>query len=166
VLANCTGASQQYGASATDNGMANCIGFCATFPKGALTDTSGDTLGCRIYHGGAAKAGPVAHCPHAGPTGGDKSVDGGAGTCGEPCDAFCDGAVALCPAIYATKALCMTACAGFKPDPAAYLSTDTTLQGADTFGCRTYHLTAAAASTAAAATHCPHIAAVSTVCKN
>lgn len=167
VLASCTGANQQYGATATDDGMASCMGFCATFAKkGTLADTSGDTLGCHIYHGGAAKTAPATHCSHAGPTGGDKSVDGGAGACGEPCEAFCDGALALCPAVYATKAACMTACAQLKPDPATYLSTDTTLQSANTIGCRVYHLTAAAASPAAATTHCPHIAAVSAVCKN
>ncbi len=34
----------------------------------------GDTLGCRLYHGGApAITDPVLHCPHAGPTGGDRT---------------------------------------------------------------------------------------------
>ena len=169
VLANCTGAQQQYGSTATDDGMANCLGFCASFPPGTIADTSGDTLGCHLYHGGAAKADPVTHCPHAGPTGGDKSPTGTAGICGEPCDAFCNAALAVCTGAnsqFTDKPTCMTACQAFAADPAAYDSTDTTLQSANDLGCRVYHLTAASASATAAATHCPHIVTASPVCKN
>jgi hypothetical protein len=170
VLANCTGAQQQYGSSSADDGMTNCAGFCAGLPPGTLADTSGDTLGCRIYHGGGpAKADPVTHCPHAGPSGGDESPTGTAGTCGEPCDAFCDAALVVCTgenAQFPDKPTCMTACQGFKPDTVAYSSTDTTLQTANDMGCRIYHLTAASAGGAAAVTHCPHIVVNSPVCVN
>ena len=172
IIANCTGSNQQYGASATDNGMANCMGYCtgAFTTLGTPTDATGATLGCHFYHGGApSMTAPSTHCVHAGPTGGDKSVDGGVGTCGEPCAAFCAGALSICTganAQYTSMSDCMTKCATFAPDPAPYLSTDTTLQSANTIGCRIYHLTAAAASSAAATTHCPHIAVVSSFCKN
>ena len=44
-------------------------------------DTTGNTIGCRLYHAGAAAADPVLHCPHAGPTGGN--------VCGSWCDNYC-----------------------------------------------------------------------------
>jgi hypothetical protein len=168
IIGNCTGAQQQYGASATDNGMANCMGFCGTLAsKGTLADTTGNTLGCRLYHAGApAKMLPATHCPHAGPSGGDMDPAGANGTCGEPCDAFCDGAIALCTGAnvaFADKPTCMTACKAFKADTVPYSEAD---QGTNDMGCRIYHLTAAAAGAAAATTHCPHIGTTSPVCKN
>src|SRR5262245_11921854 len=51
---------------------ATCKAMCAKFNVGKATDTSGDTLGCRAYHTGAAgglNAGsptpdPNTHCTH------------------------------------------------------------------------------------------------------
>ena len=139
VMANCTGAQQQF------TGMDTCMGTCAGyFAMGTLADTSGDTLGCRIYHGGApAKADPVTHCPHAGPTGGDKDPNGTTGTCGEDCESFCSIAHVVCagqPSEYTDLAACMTECKTFKVDANAYSTADTTTND---MGCRMYHLTAA-----------------------
>jgi hypothetical protein len=132
-----------------------------------LGDTSGDTLGCRLYHAGAAggSAGnAMIHCPHAGPTGGDKDPKGSAGVCGEPCTAFCSVAAAVCTGTnqqFADMPTCVAACQGFHADAAAYSTADTSTND---LGCRFYHLSAAAASAAAAQTHCPHIVANSPVC--
>jgi hypothetical protein len=87
VMANCTGANAQYA------DMAHCLGSCATFVVGTskVTDATGDTLGCRIYHGGApAMQDAALHCPHAGP-GGDKLTVGTPGFCsgGDLCANFC-----------------------------------------------------------------------------
>jgi hypothetical protein len=160
-MTNCTGANAQYTA------MANCLGVCAGFPMGTLADMSGDTLGCRLYHGGAAGASASAaalHCPHAGPTGGDKDPNGTAGTCGEPCTAFCQVAAAVCTGAnqqFTDMTTCMTACKSFHADANSYSTADTSTND---MGCRFYHLSAAAAGGASATTHCPHIVAASAVC--
>jgi hypothetical protein len=159
VMTNCTGALAQF------SDMTTCMGTCAGFPAGTLSDKSGDTLGCRIYHGGAAKTDATTHCPHAGPTGGDKDpTDTAAGACGEACDAFCNIALKVCAGqtdAYADMAACMTECKTFKADTADYSTADTSTND---YGCRMYHLTAASADASAAMMHCPHIRATSPVC--
>jgi hypothetical protein len=161
VMANCTGANSQY----TTN--ESCLAVCKAFPEGKLGATDGDTLGCRLYHGGLpATMDAVTHCPHAGPTGGDKDVsDTTAGTCGEGCDSFCNIAIAACTGAnvqYATKEACLTECKTFKASATNFNSVDDTDK--NDFGCRMYHLTVAATDAASATTHCPHIKAVSATC--
>jgi hypothetical protein len=66
MTANCTGATAQY----TDE--ADCLSYCAeaAWPDGTEGEMSGNTLSCRIYHGGTpAMSNSTLHCPHAGPTG-------------------------------------------------------------------------------------------------
>jgi len=66
ISANCTGTNAQY----TDDQA--CLHACETFAVGtsAVTDMSGNTLGCRIYHAGAAsRMSPETECPRAGPAG-------------------------------------------------------------------------------------------------
>ena len=80
---NCTGASLQYASTA------ECMAACASFPVGTsmVTDMTGNTLGCRIYHAGdPAKMAAATHCPHAGP-GGDaiSSATGGFCSGGDVC---------------------------------------------------------------------------------
>ncbi|MFO0759625.1 MAG: hypothetical protein U0359_24240 [Byssovorax sp.] len=160
LLANCTEANAQF------TTMETCMGTCAGYPVGTIDDKAGNTLGCRLYHGGAPALGaPDMHCPHAGITGGDNDpTDANAGVCGEACDSFCEVAMKVCggQGTYADKAACMTECKTFKPSTGDFNTGDTS---GDTFGCRAYHLTAASADAASAATHCPHIVANSPVCK-
>ncbi len=63
-----------------------CLSVCRAFPRGELGDMSGNTVGCRQYHAGAALAGPEVHCPHASPTGdgmcADDNIPG-------ICDSYC-----------------------------------------------------------------------------
>src|SRR4051812_38483230 len=62
IQANCTGANAQYA------DREHCIAACASFPVGTskVTDMSGNTLGCRIYHaGGPSMTTPATHCAHA-----------------------------------------------------------------------------------------------------
>jgi len=160
VMANCTLEYAQY------VNKASCLATCATFPLGKIGDTDGNSLGCRLYHGGApAQAAPSTHCAHAGPTGGDMNVtDTSAGTCGEGCAAFCGVALDICVGAnqqYPSKQACMTECKTFKPDMTTYTTSDT---NNDDFGCRMYHLTVAAIDAPSAVTHCPHIRAASPVC--
>ncbi len=154
IMANCTGDVAQYPTDAA------CKGVCATFDPGTLADTDGATLGCHLYHGGApAVSNAATHCPHAGPL--------GDGTCGDDCANFCEIAVGVCGTQptppYADAAECMTACSSF-PDTTA-VPFNTSVTSGDSLACRMYHLTAAAQSAADATTHCPHIMAVSSVCK-
>jgi hypothetical protein len=66
ITTNCTGANAQY------EDMADCMSYCdgASWPDGEVGAQEGNSLGCRIYHGGApAMSQPALHCSHAGPTG-------------------------------------------------------------------------------------------------
>src|SRR4051812_48789124 len=45
VMANCTGANEQYAKKEA------CLTVCAAFTPGKITDTDGNSLGCRLYHG-------------------------------------------------------------------------------------------------------------------
>ncbi len=65
----CEGSDAQY-----DN-QAECMAECANFDTGGVAGTtSGDSIQCRIYHGGIpADMMPETHCDHAGPTGLDSS---------------------------------------------------------------------------------------------
>lgn len=141
ITANCTGANQQF------SGMDQCMNSCKAFPVGTAADKAGNTLGCRTYHAGAAKADAATHCVHSGP--------GGAATCGDNCDGFCQIAMMYCTAanmapVYATLADCKTACAAF-PDTAKFNVTDTALQEQKQVACLLYHVQEASA---APADHC------------
>jgi hypothetical protein len=145
---NCTGANLMYFSNAA------CLATCAQLPQGALTDMGGqDTLGCRLYHGGAPAAGdPMTHCPHAGPA--------GEAVCGPDCTSFCTLAAGLCTGAnkqWPDMASCLTDCATFPTAPQYNAS----ITSGNSFACRMYHLTAASL---APSTHCPHIQKVSAVC--
>ena len=141
VQAACTGDLAQYAS------VDACVDYCeswAMLPLGDLSDTSGNTVGCRIYHAGAAAADPALHCDHAGPTGGN--------VCGTWCDNYCQLAQANCTGgdeLYADGDACNTACADLEMSGAAG---DTS---GDSVQCRIYHL-GVAGSPDGAATHCPH----------
>ena len=130
------GSNVQYPDSATCNSYCNSA---AGWPAGSVGDTSGNTIGCRLYHAGAAAADPVTHCPHAGPTGGD--------VCGSFCDNYCQLMARNCTggnAVY-DAATCMTDCAMI---PTSGHAND---QSGNTIQCRISQLGAAAADPAA---HC------------
>lgn len=165
VTTNCTGTNEQYPTIAPATAMDSCMGVCAGFPVGTSADMTGDSLGCREYHGGAPAMGdPVTHCPHAGPL-------GGPGMCStmDPCDAFCEIAQAVCTGAnsqWDSVAACKTDCATFTVPmtngmPTPYTDGDT---GKNDLYCRMYHLSAAASSTDNAAVHCGHIIKNSPVC--
>ena len=143
VTTNCTGDNAQY----TD--MAACMTYCETnggWEAGTLADTSGNTIGCRLYHAGApAVSDAVVHCPHAGPSGGN--------TCGTWCDNYCQLALDNCMggnSIWPDMAACAAACEGFD-----VTGTPGATSG-DTVQCRIYHLGVAGTDPASATIHCPH----------
>jgi len=122
---------------------------CAAFPLGADADTAGNTLGCRIYHAGAAASAPTVHCPHAGPSGG--------ATCGSYCEAYCNLTKTACSGTnalpFADYSTCFSICNNTYNQTGAVLPLAT--DGA-TVQCKIYHATVASSSAANAVTHCPH----------
>lgn len=61
VLDACTDANEAYATAA------ECLAACGGFDDGEpydATDTSGDTLACRLYHATVATIDPVTHCGH------------------------------------------------------------------------------------------------------
>ncbi len=151
IQANCVDANAQFGT------VDNCMDTCKTWDAGTAADMAGNTLGCHIYHAGAAGSGPNVHCIHAGPAGGE-SAD--MALCGAPCDNFCEEAMKVCPGVYASESACKTACDAFPAATKNYSSNETS---GDTFECREYHLTVASTDPT---THCPHIGATSAACNN
>jgi hypothetical protein len=101
IMANCTGAT-----NAQYPDMNHCLGSCAAFPVtgSKVTDTTGNTLGCRIYHSGAAggsTANATLHCPHAGPGGEALNASppgfcSGPSTGGDLCATFCTLQIKTC----------------------------------------------------------------------
>jgi hypothetical protein len=173
IQTNCTGANSQY----PDRDQ--CLATCETFTVGTskATDTSGNTLGCRVYHTGNTTTDATLHCPHAGP-GGDtitspatyctRNATGG----GDVCDSFCSIAIAACgttastrtvdgmaiPAQYDSLADCLSDCAAF--DNTHLFSVQPASQG-DTLACRLLHATNAVKysklnDAAMLQFHCPH----------
>jgi hypothetical protein len=140
IMANCSEENAQY------SSVESCLGACANFPAGTAADQSGDTLGCRIYHAGAALSIGTEHCVHAGP--------GGDGLCGTNCEGFCSIATAICPAEWSAET-CDAMCAGIGDDVAYSAS----VASGDSLACRLYHLTVAATDAASATEHCPHTVA-------
>jgi len=98
IQANCQGANQQYGS------MDQCTQACASFPVGtsAVTDTTGNTLGCRIHYAAAASTTPAPDCPHAGPAG-DVISSASPGACsgGDVCTSFCTLEIMACGTVIA-----------------------------------------------------------------
>jgi hypothetical protein len=64
----CTGNNVQY-ANASE-----CLAFFNTIPYGGWGVADQNTVACRNLHVSLAVANPVTHCPHVGPTGGDKCI--------------------------------------------------------------------------------------------
>lgn len=81
VPVTCAGYCTQLGTSCTTThaqytDMAACMAACtnAGWTMGTQADTTGNTLGCRVYHAIAAVADPNTHCAHAGFLGGGSSA--------------------------------------------------------------------------------------------
>jgi hypothetical protein len=158
IMQVCTMANAQY------QSQAECLTACQFFPPGAATDTSGNTLGCRVYHTGLAATNVIPHCWHAGPF--------GYGACGDQCGDFCMLATSYCApdagymgdaAPYSSPDACAAACptfpvvagsdAGFAVDGGFYAMGP---PSGNTLDCREYHLGNALSSTALQQVHCPH----------
>jgi hypothetical protein len=143
----------------------SCMNACAKYPVGMTSDTSGDTLGCRLYHANLAagsEANAMTHCPHA-------SMSGG-GMCGDRCANFCALATSICTTkdgvtapVFSSVGDCMTRCG---TAPFAFNSSyPEMVVDSPTLNCAFYHLSEAfadpydadagtAATNSAAGGHC------------
>lgn len=166
IEAGCTGENAQY------PDMKHCMAACASFPVGTSTvaDTSGNTLGCRIYHAGASRTDPTTHCAHAGPAG-DHLTASPAAACsgGDVCASYCALQIKACGSVdaplpgdpidsfgnplyqYQNIDNCMTLCAGYNKTH----SFRTTSMG-DSLACRLLYTTRAAIDLDKAKTECRH----------
>ena len=158
IMSNCTGINQQY------SQLNRCQNACKAFPVGASADTSGNTLGCRQYHAGAAASAPATHCVHAGP--------GGAGTCGADCDGYCQMTQLYCTTanqalVYADLPACKAHCAMFGTTAKYSTSSDAGIDELKQVACLLYH---AQEGTTAPVDHClgdlakPPDGGISTTC--
>lgn len=137
--ANCAAANVLYGDRNT------CLAACATFPTdGNVNAPDGNSVQCRVYHLGAAKAEPAVHCSHAGAS--------GANVCGAWCEVYCDIMAVNCPDAYDDRDACVTACGGFP-----VVSSTVNVSTGDSVQCRLYHADAAANDA-----HCDHASVEST----
>jgi len=148
VMNACTGNNSAYA------DMATCLAFCSSLPSGNITDTTGNSIDCRIYHAEASKvlALPDVHCPHATHSGGNQ--------CGTWCEVYCQLATTVCTgnlSLFTDKATCMTACGGLALTGKAGDTTGNSVQ------CRIYHIGAAMALNLKDV-HCPHGNITSTQC--
>ncbi|MBI1944539.1 MAG: hypothetical protein HYS27_02525 [Deltaproteobacteria bacterium] len=138
ATANCTAGNALY----TDRNA--CLAACSVMPNdGVVNAGDGDTVQCRLFHVGAAKADPGTHCPHAGQS--------GANVCGGWCDVYCSVMAAHCPDTFADVETCTTACGVFPASGAINAASGDTVQ------CRIYHAGAAAQDA-----HCDHASVEST----
>lgn len=69
IQQRCTGPNQQYG------NVLLCILDLDLKNFGSFDEAWGDTVACRIIHLILTHVRPDVHCPHVGPTGGNKCVD-------------------------------------------------------------------------------------------
>ena len=109
---------------------ATCVKMCANFPAGMAGDTTGNTLGCRVYHlnvASTSSGNATLHCPHAGPY--------GFGTCGSNCEDFCLLYGAECNSSTYGGAGCTVGCATLANDGGPFINA-----GGNTLPCREYHL--------------------------
>jgi hypothetical protein len=133
-IAACTGELAQY------SSMSSCLGACEHVPVGALTDDTGNTLGCRVYHTEFARQDAATHCEHSGP--------GGGLICGATlCESFCTVAPIICPTQW-QAGTCLARCAALGSAPPYSINSM-----GNTQQCRMYHLTLA---TTDPATECPN----------
>ena len=95
IQTHCTGANAQYPT------MDQCTKTCASFSgTSKVTDTTGNTLGCRINYAVAASTMPATDCPYAGPAG-DLLTAAGFCSGGDACVSFCTLEIMDCGAVKA-----------------------------------------------------------------
>lgn len=130
IQATCTAEFQEYQTPEA------CLSTCGQLPLGTESDTSGNTVGCRLHNVQLAKdtGELVDYCPISGPVGG--------GSCGDRCENFCALFVPTCAAYttYADQASCLAFCQQ-SPDNPVWDPRDPNQKDHDaSIQCRIWHL--------------------------
>lgn len=101
IQQHCTDTNLQYPAMEASSTVDPCIRACAAFEPtpGKTTDTTGNTLGCRINHAAAAATMPGLECPRAGPAGDAISPTPGFCSGGDACKSFCALEIMACGSV-------------------------------------------------------------------
>lgn len=168
IQTNCTGANAQY------SNVDQCTATCTTFAVGTskVTDTAGNTLGCRINYAVAASTMAATHCPHAGPAG-DLITAAAPAFCsgGDVCTSFCALEIMACGSVaaplpgnpkdstgtplfqYQNLANCLSLCPAWDKTHGY-----STMSKGDSLACRLNAATTAAISVANAKIYCPYTA--------
>jgi hypothetical protein len=136
IQANCQLPFQQY------DSMEQCMNMCADMDLGTENDSSGNTIGCRIWHvrKGVMQGALDIHCNHAGPTGGL--------VCGGFCDNLCSRATKVCVEAngvdnppYESYEACMDVCEPDENGEGGYTVDDQIIiASGDSVNCRIFHL--------------------------
>jgi hypothetical protein len=170
IQRNCTGANAQY------PNMDQCTATCKSFAVGTstVTDTAGNTLGCRINYTVAASTMAITQCPHAGPAG-DQITAAVPAFCsgGDVCMSFCTLEILACGSLdaplpgnprdatnnplfqYRNLDDCMRLCPAW--DKTHAYSTMPVSMG-DSLACRLSAATSAALSVTSGKTYCAYTA--------
>ncbi len=168
------------GASSGTAGQGGATGTAGTTSGtagkgGATSGTAGTSAGGTSSAGdtGTTEGGSDNGGSPGGDEGGAAGASGGDHPTAAECTTFCNGEETICgfgdptdntkSFAYASKADCMTSCAGFALGDDSD-STHMTPVGGDSFACRAYHLYNASLSPGGvsnAPVHCPHTAALS-----
>jgi hypothetical protein len=130
---NCTESSQTYA------NLTVCTNVCGILPAGKNTDTSGNTVHCRLQ---AAMSGEPEDCQTSSPMSN--------GTCGSHCENYCYLLKRLCPGSFENDATCEAECAQISDIGNFTVMPE---DEGNTLQCRFYHLTSAALNPQV---HCPH----------
>jgi len=163
-MATACGLTTGNGPAFSDGTTASCLSFCnglnPAMPAGMITDTTGNTLGCRTYHAtvAAAQTGTYnIHCDH----GTVQSANGNSSTgqCGGLCENYCFTMMSGgCAGMYPDTTTCNTVCNTFQNTiyGGSYtVNSNLAANWQDNIECRTYHGSAPSVG-AGAVTHCPH----------
>lgn len=141
AVAGCSGANQIYVSKE------QCTATCALFDVGQVSDSIGDSLGCRQAEARGARVGGEADsCQSA-------AIGGGTQCGGDECKVYCKLLPKVCPGFaMGTESECEAACAKVPRRPPFHAPTP----DENSLECRLYHL--ANAALGPAAEHCPHAA--------
>lgn len=168
----CTGQDEQY--TLDEKPAANlpstiCMDVCGRLPVGATTDTSGNTMGCRLHYAQeAATAASLVSGGEVGELDNDcrAAGPGGNGVCGTNCDAVCTLAGPTCDSeksemtlaqqLILKESTCRAECAQL-PDTGDYNDLAVHQMGGSV-QCRVYHVSAAQLNMQF---HCPHVGGAS-----
>jgi hypothetical protein len=130
------------GQNAVYESRAQCLAACSSLTPGDLSDSSENTVGCRLYHGTAAAEDAAFHCDHAGPTGDGMCGANQSGNCDSYCQLFQAACETAFEDAFSGVEECSEACRTSLSDDGAGAASEYTVltaRDSDSVQCRTYY---------------------------